>query len=253
MKNEIARAVEWPVPGCFPWARVGLSKAWLQQRIEASLVFGEEQILALNQTKCLLYAVRTVGVSRELGMTLSTALDVSTDMWRWYDRLVVQDAINLLRKDPQAVLGCGVSGASAVDDVWWEPVFQLLEREPGVAQRLVLELAEGARLDPNAGRAFFLRMKRCGCRLAIKQFGVRYGVQSAIAVDKPDFIKLDRTLMSAACESKRARQQLIAMLRLASEQAPSVVVETVERGPDTALAIEVGARWAQVRCAMNGA
>lgn len=246
MKSEVGDGLKRRSRGRLPQAKGGLSQAWQQQRIEASLRFDEEQILALDETKRLLYAVRTVRVSAGLGMPLTTALGGSTDMVRWYDRLVVHDTMDLLRRDPKVVLGCSVSGASAVDDVWWEPAFELLEREPGVAQRLVIELAESARLDPNAGRAFFGRLKWCGCRVSIKQFGVRYGVQSAMAVREPDFIKLDRALVSAAHESKRARQQLVSMLKLAGEHAPTVVVETVEPGADTALAIEAGAHWAQV-------
>lgn len=247
MRNQTERGLVWGICDSAFDAKKCLNKAWLQQRIEASLLIAHEPIISLDNSKRVLYLVRTVGVAAELGVPLSTALGASMDMVRWFDRLLMQGTIETLRVDPQATLGCGVSGASAVDDIWWDPVFQLLEREPGVAQRLVVEFAEAAPLDVKASREFVWRLKWCGCRVAIKEFGIRYGVQSAMAVGEPDFIKLDRSLVCSARQSEHGKRRLSNMVRLASEQASTVIVETMDAQPDVGLALEVGVNWAQFR------
>lgn len=224
-----------------------VDKARQQQRVEAALQFNQEQILALDDTSHLLYEAREVSLAARVGMNLSTALGKSADMTRWFDRLVMQGTIEILRANPSAALGCAVNGESAIEDVWWDSVFQMLEREPDVARRLIVELAEMAPLDPVAGRAFFGRLKWCGCRVAIKDFGVRYGVQSAMAVSAPDFIKLDRTLLCAAHQSASGKRRLAQLLKLAGESAPCVIVDGVEASQDAALANAMGARWGQFR------
>ncbi|HDR9090170.1 EAL domain-containing protein [Burkholderia vietnamiensis] len=222
-------------------------KARQRQRIEAALQFNREPILELNDISHLLYEAREVSLSARVGMSLSTALGKSVDMTRWLDRLVMNGAIEVLRANPSVELGCAINGESATDDAWWGSVFQLLEQEPDVARRLVVELAETALLDPAAGRAFFWRLRWCGCRIAIKEFGVRYGVQSEMAVRDPDFIKLDPTLLCAAHQSGRGERRLAQLLKLASESAPCVIVDGVETNRDAALANDVGAKWAQFR------
>jgi len=119
-------------------------------------------------------------------------------LMRWFDRLVMERVIDALRADGDAVLGCNVSGVSAVDDAWWEPVYARLEREPQVAARLVIEITESAPLDPIAGRSFVFRLQRLGCRVAVDDFGKGYGVYTAMAIAHPDIVKLDRTLLLAA-------------------------------------------------------
>ncbi|MBG0882051.1 EAL domain-containing protein [Burkholderia sp. 9775_39] len=224
-----------------------MDKARQQQRIEAALQFNQEPILELDDSSHLLYQAREVSLAARVGMNLSTALGKAVDMTRWLDRLVMQGAIEVLRANPSAQLGCAINGESAIEDVWWDSVFQLLEREPDVARRLVVELAETAPLDPAAGRAFFWRLRWCGCRIAIKEFGVRYGVQSAMAVRDPDFIKLDRTLLCAAHQSGRGERRLAQLLKLAGESAPCVIVDGVETNRDAALANDAGAKWGQFR------
>jgi EAL domain-containing protein (putative c-di-GMP-specific phosphodiesterase class I) len=169
----------------------------------------------------------------------------SAGLMRWFDRLVMERVIDALCRDDDAVLGCNVSGASAVDDVWWEPVYARLEREPQVAARLVIEITESAPLDPIAGRSFVFRLQRLGCRVAVDDFGKGYGVYTAMAIAHPDIVKLDRTLLLAAHRERSGVKRLRAMVELAGEYAPQVVVEGVATAEDLRVVTEVGAKWAQ--------
>jgi EAL domain-containing protein (putative c-di-GMP-specific phosphodiesterase class I) len=169
----------------------------------------------------------------------------SAGLMRWFDRLVMERVIDALCRDGDAVLGCNVSGASAVDDVWWEPVYARLEREPQVAARLVIEITESAPLDPIKGRSFVFRLQRLGCRVAVDDFGKGYGVYTAMAIAHPDIVKLDRTLLLAAHRERSGVKRLRAMVELAGEYAPQVVVEGVATVEDLRVVTEVGAKWAQ--------
>ena len=166
-------------------------------------------------------------------------------LMRWFDRLVMERVIDALSREGDAVLGCNVSGASAVDDAWWEPVYARLEREPQVAARLVIEITESAPLDPVAGRSFVFRLQRLGCRVAVDDFGKGYGVYTAMAIAHPDIVKLDRTLLLAAHRERLGVKRLQAMVKLASEYAPQVVVEGVATAQDLRVVVEAGAKWAQ--------
>jgi len=166
-------------------------------------------------------------------------------LMRWFDRLVMLRVIDALRRNEEAVLGCNVSGVSAVDDEWWEPVYARLEREPEMAARLVIEITESAPLDPTVGRPFVYRLQRLGCRVAVDDFGKGYGVYTAMAIAHPDIVKLDRALLLAAHRERSGVRQLRAMVRLAGEYAPQVVVEGVATAEDLRLVVEAGAKWAQ--------
>jgi EAL domain-containing protein (putative c-di-GMP-specific phosphodiesterase class I) len=81
--------------------------------------------------------------------------------------------------------------------------------------------------------------------VAVDDFGKGYGVYTAMAIPRPDIIKLDRTLLLAAQDNPQGVRRLRAMVNLASEYAPQVVVEGVATAEDLQLAMEVGAKWAQ--------
>ncbi|KWK64583.1 EAL domain-containing protein [Burkholderia ubonensis] len=175
---------------------------------------------------------------------------------RAFDRHVLRQAVTLLRASPDVRLGINLSGQSAVVDIAWEAVLQLIERTPEVARRLVVEITETARLDPEQGRRFAQRLRQAGCRVAIDDFGVGYGVETAIGIRTPDVIKIDASFVVAARYGESHLARLERLVRLASELAEEVVVEGVEQPEDMAHAQQCGAKWVQgwfVRDAFSGA
>ncbi|MFX1739736.1 EAL domain-containing protein [Paraburkholderia sp. A1RI_3L] len=164
-----------------------------------------------------------------------------------FDRHVFRQAITLLRSMPEVRLGINVSAQSAVADIAWEAMLHLVERAPDVATRLVVEITETAPLDAGQGRRFAQRLRQAGCRVAIDDFGVGYGVETAIRIQTPDIIKIDGSFVAAARRGETYLARLARLVRLASELAGEVVVEGVEQQDDLTHARECGAKWAQGR------
>lgn len=164
---------------------------------------------------------------------------------RAFDRHVLRQAVTLLRAMPDVRLGVNLSAQSAVADIAWEAMLHLIERTPDVAARLVVEITETARLDAQRGRRFAQRLKQAGCQVAIDDFGVGYGVDTAIGIHSPDIIKIDASFVAAARRGEAHAARLRAMVKLAGSLAPQVVVEGVEQETDLAHARDAGARWVQ--------
>ena len=164
---------------------------------------------------------------------------------RWFDVLIVQRALSALRASPELALGCNVFGSSAVDDELWADTFEQLEACPEIAARLVIEITETEPVDAMKARAFVRRMRRLGCRIAIDDFGVRYGVETAIAITQPDVIKIDASFIEGARRSEAGVGRLRGIVSLAEDMASEVVIEGVETFEDLDLARFAGARWVQ--------
>lgn len=167
-------------------------------------------------------------------------------LMRCLDLRVMRLAMSMLASHPGLELGVNVSGQSAVDDVWWGHSLRELEDRPDVAQRLVIEITETARLLPGLGRQFCNRFKYVGCRISIDDFGAGFGVETSIEVGNPDVIKIDGLVLRAAVD-EASLKRLEAMVRMAGELAPVVVVEGVESERDLQLVRQAGGGWVQGR------
>ncbi|MBJ9923947.1 EAL domain-containing protein [Burkholderia cenocepacia] len=156
---------------------------------------------------------------------------------------VVEMAIASLASNPDLALGVNISGKSAVETKWWEPLFISLEKFPDVACRLTIEISERAKCVPNHTRRFRNRLRHLKCRVAIDDFGAGFGLSSSIELREPDIVKIDSSILRRASETGVRR--LRGLVRLASELASIVVVDGVESEMDLHMAGEAGAHWIQ--------
>ncbi|MGN3967156.1 EAL domain-containing protein [Burkholderia gladioli] len=170
-------------------------------------------------------------------------------LMRWFDALVFERVVGRLREDATLVLGCNLSASSTVFDAQWEGVFSWLSSMPGVASRLVVEITESAPLDAVQGRNFVRRVRHLGCRIAVDDFGVGYGVATGMAIGNPDIVKLDASVVAAARDDVIGRRNLHALSGIAAELAPEVVIEGIETEQDLHLAGQTSAQWFQGRYA----
>ncbi|KWB91749.1 hypothetical protein WL43_03375 [Burkholderia ubonensis] len=159
------------------------------------------------------------------------------------DALVLGRAMATLSRGQYGCLGINLSPHSVANRAWWEPVLGELARCPELARRLVFEIQEAAVLVPGSGREFWNALRQAGCRVAIDGFGVRYGVQTAMEIDAPDIIKLDRSLL-AGLTARRVRR-LTGLVALAREMAPCVIVDGVASNRALQVVQAAGAQWAQ--------
>ena len=115
---------------------------------------------------------------------------------RLFDVAVMRDVLERLRSSPEICLGCKVSALSAVNDLWWQDVQQMLLLDPGLASRLVIEVTETVGF-PNAPRAqaFIESFRRMGCSTATDNFGAGCNSSPTMMRTKPDPIKIDTRLV----------------------------------------------------------
>ncbi|WP_080425520.1 EAL domain-containing protein [Burkholderia ubonensis] len=171
-----------------------------------------------------------------------------TGMVRWFDRYIVRRVIRALRDQPDLILGVNISALSAVEDAPWTSTLIDLQQSPDIAGRLVLEISENTPLTLGRARRFGNMLRQLGCAIAIDDFGVAYGVETNIAIDRPDIIKIDASFRDGISTDTNMRSRLAGMIRIASDMSPTVIVEGVEHEADIEHIRDAGALWAQGRC-----
>ncbi|KVT90962.1 hypothetical protein WK60_17835 [Burkholderia ubonensis] len=170
-----------------------------------------------------------------------------TGMFRWFDRYIVRRVIRALRDQSDLILGVNISALSAIDDAPWTSTRIDLQQSPDIAQRLVLEISENAPLTLWRARRFGNMLRQLGCVVAIDDFGVGYGVETSIAIGRPDIIKIDASFLSRIGTDTNNRSRLAGMIRIASDMSSKVIVEGVENEADIDRIRGAGAIWAQGR------
>lgn len=165
---------------------------------------------------------------------------------RAFDRTVMRHAVAALRLQPSVHVGVSVSAQGIRVDHWWASLLAVLDKEPALASRLVIEIVDSAALpDFEAARDFCVQLQLRGCRIAIRDFGSGADNLAAVQACRPDIVKLDAALLRRARESAFGRECLRDMLSLCGHLASHVVVDGIERDDDLHIASLAGAQWMQ--------
>jgi len=165
---------------------------------------------------------------------------------RAFDWSVARSVITMLRREPEAVLGCNISGLSVANDVWWCSVLDELRRSPDIASRLVVEVTETA-LPQDTGSAleFIRALQATGCRIALDDFGGGLSTIAFARAAKADIVKVDGSLVRQCLAGSEGDRLLHHVVSLAGDFAADVVVEGIESAADLDIAQDAGARWFQ--------
>lgn len=87
--------------------------------------------------------------------------------------------------------------------------------------------------------------RRLGCLLAIDDFGAGHSNFDRIWSFKPDLVKVDRSMIQGAAESRRIRRLLPGIVSLLRESGALVVLEGVETEEEAKVALETEADFVQ--------
>jgi len=165
---------------------------------------------------------------------------------RAFDRAVIRQAVAALRSRPSIHIGVSVSAQSIRLDHWWASLLVILDREPALAPRLVVEIVDCAAMtDLETARDFCTQLQLRGCRIAIRDLGGGADNLAAVQVCGPDIVILDATFLRRARDSDFGRNCLRGMLAMCAGFAQYVVVNGIERKADADIAERAGARWLQ--------
>ncbi len=159
---------------------------------------------------------------------------------RLIDHRVIELATAELAAAPALRASLNVSPDSLVDPDWWSALGAQLRANPGVAQRMTLEVTETTaiqNIDETAG--FVSRAKDLGCRIAIDDFGAGYTSFRNLRRLGVDMIKIDGAFVQNLPRSQDDRAFVRTLIDLGRSLGLTTVAEWVQ---DEAGA-EVLAEW----------
>lgn len=159
------------------------------------------------------------------------AMAQRVDMIIKLEQLIIEKVIAQCRQktDQSSRWGINITSSAIQNSsfiVWLE---RLLSREPNIAASLIFEMQEEL-LDSNlvASKRVFDMLRRTGTRSAISNFGKGIGSFSLFRTLKPDFVKIDSSLMNNI-ERDSANQQFVRMIiDVAHRMDCRVIAEGVE-------------------------
>jgi diguanylate cyclase (GGDEF)-like protein len=159
---------------------------------------------------------------------------------RLIDHRVIELATAELAAAPALRASLNVSPDSLVDADWWSALGAQLRANPGVAQRMTLEVTETTaiqNIDETAG--FVSRAKDLGCRIAIDDFGAGYTSFRNLRRLGVDMIKIDGAFVQNLPRSQDDR----AFVRTLVDLGRSLGLTTVAEWVQDEAGAEVLAEW----------
>jgi EAL domain-containing protein (putative c-di-GMP-specific phosphodiesterase class I) len=165
---------------------------------------------------------------------------------RMFDRQMAHAVAEALRLQPTAVMAVNISAQSATLDHWWASLLRTLAADVALARRLIVEISSRLALpDLASAREFCVQLRRCGCRVAVDDFGAGSLRLEGLLACRPDIVKLDASFVRGARDDEAGRDCLLDMLEMCRRLTPHVVVDGIDREGDLQIALQAGARWMQ--------
>ncbi|HYI03585.1 MAG TPA: EAL domain-containing protein, partial [Reyranella sp.] len=122
----------------------------------------------------------------------------------------------------------------------------LLRANPGVAQRLTVEITESSAIhDIDDTRGFVSRVKDLGSRIAIDDFGAGYTSFRNLRKLGVDIIKIDGAYVQNLMRSEDDRAFVLTLVELAKRLGLKTVAEWVQDEPAAKLLAEWGCDYLQ--------
>lgn len=127
------------------------------------------------------------------------------------------------------------------DDLMDEGLFSPDAPLSGMANRVVLEITERADLDrvKNLGQRI-QRLREMGFALAVDDLGAGYAGLNSFATLKPEFIKLDMTLVRGVDTDPLRRKLITSMVEVGADLDIGVIAEGIETPQERDALLDVG-------------
>jgi diguanylate cyclase (GGDEF)-like protein len=165
----------------------------------------------------MLLAQEVVPIAERLGLV------------RLLDHRVLELVLEELVAAPNLHASLNVSPGSTTDPDWWAGLAALLRAQPGVAQRLTVEITEMAAIhDIDDTRGFVTRVKDLGCRIAIDDFGAGYTSFRNLRKLGVDMVKIDGAFVQNLMQSEDDRAFVQTLIDLARRLGLATVAEWVQ-------------------------
>jgi diguanylate cyclase (GGDEF)-like protein len=148
---------------------------------------------------------------------------------RLLDHRILELVAAELTQSPTLRASVNVSPASTADPDWWSGLTGCLRANPGIAERLTIEITESVAIqDIDDTRGFVTRVKDLGCRIAIDDFGAGYTSFRNLRKLGVDMIKIDGAFVQNLTRSEDDRAFVHTLIDLAQRLGLSTVAEWVQ-------------------------
>lgn len=167
---------------------------------------------------------------------------------RLVDHRVLELVIAELAAAPQARLSLNVSPVTTTDVEWWNNLESALRANPGVGERLIVEITETVAIqDLEQARGFVTRLKNLGARIAIDDFGAGYTSFRNLRRLGVDMVKIDGAFVQNIAHSLDDRAFVQTLLDLAQRLGIETVAEWVQDEEAAAMLTAWGCNYLQGR------
>ena len=140
-------------------------------------------------------------------ISLSIFLEVSKRIKRYTDieKMLIEKSFKLITDKPETMISVNLSGRDMTDGDMSVFIIEKMNKYK-VAGRVIFEILEDENIE-NIERisAFIERVRRMGAKIAIDDFGSGYSNFSYILKLKPDYIKIDGSIIKNIDSSKDLR------------------------------------------------
>ncbi|MDN3567880.1 EAL domain-containing protein [Paeniroseomonas aquatica] len=143
-------------------------------------------------------------------------------------------------------IAANLSGFSLQSPGFRDRLLALLDAEPLLAQRLLLEITETAEIDDEAeAMRTVAALRERGVPLCIDDFGAGAAAFRYLRILRVDYVKIDGLYVTNAMRSSQDRTIVAAMVDLARGLGARVVAEHIETPEEAALMRDLGVDYGQ--------
>lgn len=202
----------------------------IQANARNKVAFYEGLIRVLDETGRIIPAAEFIDAVEE------------TEYGRMLDCIALEKGLSELSQTPNLRLSINMSARSIGYKKWMRTLTRGLEKEPTVAERLILEITESsAMLVPELVVSFMEDLQSRGIAFAIDDFGAGYTALRHFKDFRFDILKIDGQFCSGIAEDPDNQVLVGAMIKIAEQFDMFTVAEKVESAADADCLAALGA------------
>lgn len=170
---------------------------------------------------------------------------IEFDMAHDLDLLAVQTALKGAENQVETKLFINILPSTLVREEVLQRLLELVESSALAKQQLVFELTERTQVDDfNELRQIINILRERGVSVAIDDLGQGYSSLAAVIELEPEYVKLDRTLVSGIATSS-LKQKITDVLIDISKEGMKLIAEGIEKREDLDYLKEAGVMYGQ--------
>ncbi len=167
---------------------------------------------------------------------------------RMVDHRILELVVAELIASPNVRLSLNISPETTMDPDWSATIESLMRSNPGVAERLIVEITETVAIqDIDDIRGFVTRLKNFGSRIAIDDFGAGYTSFRNLRKLGVDIVKIDGAFVQNIARSADDRAFVQTLIDLARRLEIKTVAEWVQDEEAAVMLREWGCDYIQGR------